>query len=288
MKKSKLISLWGGGVSLIALLMLFFLLSCSKEESVEKNKYIEDYEVSINHAISVANKFCLTKTFSKEIKPSINFHKSGIKRIVKQVFELKDNNGDIAIYAITFDPIGFVLISATKKEFPILAHSAINKLDLINQPKGLNKWLNFRILRIKELKESQLKIPDYINREWESYYGHPDWEDPNEGDPDPPTETSVGPIMNVTWGQGRFYNSLLPDMGCSKEDLGGKPPVGCLAVAMGQIMKGGEFDEIFGYINGHAWVCEGYDFGPNNDYLKFYMNWGDDGTSNAWFSYNEL
>ncbi|MEM9548809.1 MAG: C10 family peptidase [Bacteroidota bacterium] len=43
-----------------------------------------------------------------------------------------------------------------------------------------------------------------------------------------------------------------------------------------------------GYSNCHAWICDGY-WRTNNycySYLKFYMNWGWNGSHNGWFAFN--
>lgn len=45
----------------------------------------------------------------------------------------------------------------------------------------------------------------------------------------------------------------------------------------------------FGSGSGHSWVCDGYiqSYIDGNGYLSFHMNWGWDGRSNGWCSYND-
>jgi hypothetical protein len=361
-------------VSLIGLLLIFIALIFSCQKNQEKLQI--NYDVSLNEVENIAKKLAATEKFIDNnqdlfLKAKIN------DRPIDNIFVISDERNTPAIYVINYSPVGFALISATKKELPILAYSNSNSFDIEYIPDGILEWIDFRKRKIHYLKNNTLEIPIEIITEWESYDGHPDWEDPNDGDPPLPEDIVVDHFMNINWGQEFPYNQELEDIGCIKEDLMGKPPVGCLAVAMGQVMKyyehpsiynwsnmvnpttdvqlllkdigdavqmeyycsnsfasteneaassfindfgysntaifideynintrnlikneldnlrpvlirGGEYDPFYGYINGHAWVCEGYRTDTEDSYLDFYMNWGYDGLGNAWYSFDNF
>jgi hypothetical protein len=57
------------------------------------------------------------------------------------------------------------------------------------------------------------------------------------------------------------------------------------------VLLGGFSDTTWGFGSGsgHSWVCDGYiqSYIEGNGYLSFHMNWGWDGRSNGWCSYND-
>ena len=44
-----------------------------------------------------------------------------------------------------------------------------------------------------------------------------------------------GPLIGSKWSQWSGFNNYLPNMGC--ESYQGKPPSGCVATAIGQVMR---------------------------------------------------
>jgi hypothetical protein len=56
------------------------------------------------------------------------------------------------------------------------------------------------------------------------------------------------------------------------------------------VLLGGFSSTTFGWGSGdgHAWVCDGYiqSYMDGNGYLQYHMNWGWNGSYNAWYSYN--
>ncbi len=54
-------------------------------------------------------------------------------------------NNKPAFYVITFKPKGFVIVSATKKESPVLAYSENSKFDKNNLRGGIVDWISILI-----------------------------------------------------------------------------------------------------------------------------------------------
>lgn len=157
---------------------------------------------------------------------------------VLYVLNVKENNG-------------FVVMSASTLERPILAYSDKGNFDLetLGDYDGVDDWLLTKYLKINGLERLGSPMVEDVQKQWNAVGVHigVGLED-NNGNPinwEPAvlisenTET-YGPLLGeIKWDQSNgttyvMYNNNVRFINCS---VGGTTPAGCVAVAMGQIMK---------------------------------------------------
>jgi len=136
---------------------------------------------------------------------------------------------------MNLDPKGFVLVSGTKKESPVLAFSENNNFSLEKtNNNGLKNWIRIFKGKISSLRKNEKAKPnDSITEQWLSMAPPVDQE---ETIPGPTVNEQVGPLLQTKWGQGERYNDLVPYLSCSYT-LNGRAWTGCVAVAMAQVMR---------------------------------------------------
>ena len=121
---------------------------------------------------------------------------------------------------------GFVIVSADDCETPIIGYSHEGRFDLNTIPKQLKGYLQDFVERIQYGIETHVEADEFTVRQWELVKTTGRLNDHK-------VSQSVLPLLNEVWSQGCYYNSLCPVLDrlpC------GHAEVGCVAVAMGQIM----------------------------------------------------
>ncbi len=234
--------------SLLALIILgFFFYSCEKREVSEiLPTNTENFEVSAKLAERVAFNFSNGVSFCKKLSgnkfKSASLKDSFEKKRVKEVVVIPDNDGNPSMYVVNFIPKGYVIVSATKKESPILGYSESSVFDFNSIPAGMAMWLIDRVEKIQILKQSEsIKISKEVMREWRwGADGIPDVDDEEVINVGTELEQK-GPLLTTLWGQGYGYNVLL-------EKIDGVFPLtGCVATAMAQIMNYYEFPTTYNW-----------------------------------------
>lgn len=130
-------------------------------------------------------------------------------------------------YIFNINNNGFIIVSADDNVKPILGYSLTSKFSLTDQPPAYIAWMNRYKDQIKYLKESNLKYTRGKHDDWTKYSGLII----TESDA---ILSESGPLLSTNWGQGCYYNE------CCPVDYRGpcyKAWAGCMATAMGQIMK---------------------------------------------------
>jgi len=118
---------------------------------------------------------------------------------------------------------GFVIISADNSAKPIIAYSFNGIYDINNTPPSAAFFMETKANQLKFLKDNDLKASVEISKEW--------------GDLENVTNKNlkdiktIVPLLLSIWGQDGYYNDACP------EDGGEQAIVGCVAVAMAQVMK---------------------------------------------------
>ena len=121
---------------------------------------------------------------------------------------------------------GFVIVSAVDCETPIIGYSHEGRFDPNNVPAQMEDYLQDFVARIQHGIENHIEADEVTARKWElvknagRLYERKD-------------SKSVEPLLTEMWEQGCHYNELCPTF--SKVPCG-HAEVGCVAVAMGQIM----------------------------------------------------
>ena len=222
-------------------MLIVLLAGCnfySKEEAIMHNAPAKANEhnnvegnVNSNLAAIVAENFLESQTKGTDFKVS------GIDSIV-------DYKGRTALYVFNFSPKGFVITSNNVCNEPIVAYSDEGGFEKINKetPVALLHWLSSTILFNEYIRENE-DVPTGVIQNnivnWQDNSPHvkieiiPDrirhdylCKDNNWKKVDS-SHIKIGKFMTTKWGQRDPYNFFVP------KDC----PVGCVAVAVGQIMK---------------------------------------------------
>jgi PKD repeat protein len=121
-----------------------------------------------------------------------------------------------AAFVVTFQPAGFVIVSAYAPNFQVLGYSLTSTFPT-DQNHPLRSWL------LPSYKTSTIKsVPSIGMQSSQSF-----------------TDQLVLPLISARWGQGDPWNRY-----CPADSLGNRALVGCVAVAMSQIMKKWEWPPI--------------------------------------------
>ncbi len=159
---------------------------------------------------------------------------------------------------------GFVILAGDKRSDPILAFSDKNKFLLNSEiyPSGLVDWLYNSKEVIEELRTENGMVSDEIKLKWDYLLNGngrviaPANTNAKIDPPEPdctPTLIQKGPYLQTTWGQWTGFNDLCPLMYnifagiempvdvCPPGETCCRPPTGCVATAMAQIMRFHQF-----------------------------------------------
>ena len=154
----------------IEIIMFFLIMFCSciqdqeltindlnRERYKKEQGESEELYVSRSMAIHVANKF-----FFNEGTRSID-------EIVQQVFTLKDKSGNPLMYIINYQSGGFVIISAKKSYYPILAYSDESIFSFDEKIAGVEYWLQDTKKLIEESDSIDNDLKHQIEYLWRQY-----------------------------------------------------------------------------------------------------------------------
>ena len=121
---------------------------------------------------------------------------------------------------------GFVIVSADDCETPIIGYSHEGRFDPNDVPVQMEAYLQDFVARIQYGIENHIEADEVTANQWELVKTTGRL---NESK----TATAVEPLLTEMWHQGCLYNDLCPSL---EHTPCGHAEVGCVAVAMGQIM----------------------------------------------------
>lgn len=133
---------------------------------------------------------------------------------------------DIAALYVFNTTDGFVIVSADDCESPIIAYSHEGRFDPDNVPVQMEEYLQGFVARIQYGIENHIAADEATSKQWELINATGRLNDIKNA-------KSVEPLLTEKWHQGCLYNSLCPTLSKLPCD---HAEVGCVAVAMGQIM----------------------------------------------------
>ncbi len=135
-----------------------------------------------------------------------------------------DVDNQAMLYILNFEPSSFVLLSTEKQVEAILAYSLENTApeSLVNP--AFNEWAYSYSHQVKEIVDLGIKNSD-AEAQWNSLL---------DGTFVSQEGKSVNPLLNTTWDQGQYYNADCPS---ASGGPGGHVWAGCVATALGQVMK---------------------------------------------------
>ena len=142
-------------------------------------------------------------------------------------YTVTSDNGQPCAYVFNIGDEGFVIVAASDNVRPILGYSDQGSFDADNLNNGAMYMLYTYKNSISYAIEKNIKATPEIAGEWESLrnYGWLNNKKPS----------TVGPLLTTKWDQNNPYNLYAP--ACVIQGSGGRCYAGCVATAMGQIMK---------------------------------------------------
>lgn len=144
------------------------------------------------------------------------------------IYKLNENrqlDSEAQLYLISFVDGGWVLVPADDKLRPVLAYSSGTGTDFQNPPPAFKLYLNAYSQDVDYVR--QLRSPFPENRlQWEQIE--------NNNFSDYRQSRAIVPLLQTKWNQDWPYNELCP---ADADGPGGHVYAGCVATAMGQVMK---------------------------------------------------
>ncbi len=142
---------------------------------------------------------------------------------------------------------GFVIVAADDRVKPILAYSTTGQFDPNNVSEGFQFTLDGFREEIQYVREHNLSATPDIIAEWRSVNEKGSLNRGNQ------TRAIVGPLCQTLWNQNFPWNSQCPE---DEEGSGGHVYAGCVATAMGMVMKFWEWPAQG--VGSHSYHPEGY------------------------------
>ena len=197
---------------------------------------------------------------------------------IKLEYVEQNENGEALYYRFSLNGGGFIIVSADESATPILAYSLVGEFQ--GTPESAYFLNNYKAL-MKEVKTTSSQQYHAAWRMLESA----DW---NGTKNETFTTKSVAPLLSTYWDQGTFYNTNCPaqsDAVASQNQNGqfdDHVPVGCVAVAMGQVMNYYRYPE--SGIGGISYIPSSHDVYPRQtadfahtnyqyDYMSDFLSW---------------
>jgi len=122
---------------------------------------------------------------------------------------------------------GFVIVSGDSRVVPVLGYAFTGSYPTNNQAPAFDNWMKHYKEEIKYIQVTNLKASEALSRRWNRYLSPTGIKGKEE-------ISEVLPLLSTTWDQGCYYNEQCP---VDAEGDCGHVPVGCVAVAVAQIMK---------------------------------------------------
>ncbi len=195
---------------LISVISLLFVL----QSSSQTQKFISAHEAEL-----IAHK-CIVE------KSPIHLKSDLLDLQILDVKTVKTNSIDI-FHIVNFKPAGFVIISAAKTWFPVIAFGFDRNFEYPVTAPAVNMWLENEEKKITySLKQPQRhpKIADA----WSEYdNNHLIYFSAKN-------ERIVQPMLTTEWNQGTYYNEFCPPDPSGPDK---KTYAGCVATAIGQVMN---------------------------------------------------
>jgi hypothetical protein len=143
----------------------------------------------------------------------------------KEIIPHSQDKKEIQFYVFNAEN-AFVIVSAERGAYPVLAYSFTSSLDMDNIPPAVDMYFDNYACEIDEIRSKKIPTHTEIQQAWDSFLIN--------------TKTtttsikSVSPLLTTTWNQGCFYNSQCPS---DPQGQCGYVYTGCVATAMAQVMN---------------------------------------------------
>ena len=170
---------------------------------------------------------------NSELHDGVNFYVSEIETI-------KEGDLDL-IYIFHLNPEGFIMVPADDQAVPNLAFGFDHPFESENMPHNLQALIDQYKMELLTLINNQAEPSDDLTEKWDYYLS---------GNVLPSRDRDVSPLMDAKFDQGGSWNNGVTSA------IGFNGPVGCVAVAMSQVMHYWKYPE----------VGQGSNYYTENDY----------------------
>jgi hypothetical protein len=144
-------------------------------------------------------------------------------------------------YIINMQPDGWVIVAGDDRAYPIIGYSTEGEVPRYQRPPAFEAWMLGVSDEIAAAQTQPTAKPATAASESADVAAKIEtaWERLDEHDRAGAAEmaasaSGVGPLLNTTWSQGQYYNQHCP---LDSNGPDGRALVGCVATAMGQIMR---------------------------------------------------
>jgi Peptidase C10 family/Spi protease inhibitor/Secretion system C-terminal sorting domain/CUB domain len=146
---------------------------------------------------------------------------------ITNVFIEYSTANDALLYVFNINNEGFVMISADDRAYPVLGYSFQSTYEGKDQGSpALEEWINNYNKQIEDVIENNHPAGKKTADAWVFYSS----ENISMFQNFKAGTKSMEPLLKTIWGQGGYYNDMCPS------DASGEALVGCVAVAMVQVM----------------------------------------------------
>ncbi len=171
------------------------------------------------------------------------------------------------IYNVKGDK-GFVIVSADDAVVPVLGYSFKGKYDPANEAPAFTEWMKQYMQQITHIKANPSEAAGNISEQWRE--GRTTARSIQAETP----IVEVAPLVTAQWNQGCYYNQYCPQDVNSK--YCGRTLVGCVAVAMGQIINYHKYPDVCTEIPGYTYENKGKtSYGWIDNIPASTYNWSD-------------
>ena len=165
---------------------------------------------------------------AQQIGQSFMTSTSGHKTNVNLVYT-SATRGDVDYYVFNLgENNGFVIVAGDDRVKPILAYSTSGTFDPNDIADGFEFTLNTFCHEIQYIRTNNIEATADIKAEWKSVA------ETGSINKEKKSRSVVGPLCQTIWNQNFPWNSQCPE---DEEGNGGHVYAGCVATAMGQVMK---------------------------------------------------
>ncbi len=164
---------------------------------------------------------------AKNIATNIFYNRSGLNLndINLKLEYVKTYNNDTLYYVFSNKGNGFIILSADDATMPLIGYSVNNTFKSNYATDNFGFFLSTFEEQIKYVKKNKSVADSRIQNEWNKYLV------PTKSTN---AQTTLQPLLMVTWNQDWPYNAACPD---DANGPGGHVYVGCVALSMSQVIK---------------------------------------------------
>ena len=177
--------------------------------------------------VLVSNVFskAITKNDALTVAKNIVLLKNNLSNTVINSIEEINSEKYTYMYIVNFKDIGFVIVSADDRTYPILGYSFNNEFSFNDAPIQLIDMLEYYKKQIHYIIENNLTASNSTDSLW-MYYLSDNLIIHNN--------RNVNPLLNLNWDQGHSWNDHCP---IDNQGPGGNAYAGCVATAGAMVMK---------------------------------------------------